>query len=266
MKRFTFAKVFTVLVICIFTAVCNPSFVFGDVIWEPKDSFYEKMREDCHYEDRTYLANGEKGYVTVYKNPKSSRVVTDIENGKDIYILFTYEDKSGQKWGLTEFYDDSQKNGWVLMGELIALYDHLSFCNDHEKEFVDYDGSFNPDELEDIVYVWNYPGSDVITSKLYKDELQKYLPSFSYMYKDDGERQWAYFGYYMGREGWICLTDPENESLPAVKVDYEGLIPASKPERSLATRNELLLFLILVGGVVIVTAILIKVFYGKKKA
>lgn len=266
MKRHAVTKLLTVLMVCILITVWNMAFVYGDVIWEPRDSFYEQVREDCHYENRTYFANGVKGYVTAFKSPKSNQIVTDFENGEDVHILFTYEDKEGREWGITEFYDGPHKSGWLPMNELIARYDHITFCEDYEKEFVDYDGSFNPDNYGDKIIVWKYPGSDVISSNLYKEEFKEYLPNFSYMYEDEGGRKWAYFGYFMGREGWVCLTDPENESLPTMKVEYEGLIPASKPERPLVEQNVLWLFIGLVVGVIMVTAVLIKVLYGKKKA
>ncbi len=265
MKRFTFTKVLTVLMVCLLAITWNFTFVYGDVIWEPQDSFYEKERENCEYVGRTYFANGEKGYVTVYENPKSRQVVTDLENGENIHIRFTYEDKSGREWGITEFNDKSYKTGWMLMDEVIARYDHISFHEDHKKEFVDYDGSFDPNEYEDKIVVWEYPGSDVISSHLYMNELKEYLPDFSYMYTDNDGEKWAYFAYYMARRnGWVCLTDPNNESLPTIKVDYEGLIPASKPDRTLVQRNGSWLFIGLVAGLVIVTAIFIKVFYGNK--
>lgn len=266
MKRFTFTKVLTVLMVCLLTITWNFTFVYGDVIWEPQDSFYEQVRENCYYVSRTYFANGEKGYVTVYKNPKSSRVVTDLENGENIHIIFTYKDKSGREWGITEFNDNSKsyKSGWMLMDELIARYDYISFYEDHEEEYVDYDGSFDLNKYEGKIVVWKYPGSDVISSHLYMDDLKEYLPEFSHMYTDNEGKKWAHFTYYMGRRnGWVCLSDPENESLPTIKVDYEGLIPASKPDRTLVERNGSWLFIALVAGLVIVTAILIKVFYGK---
>jgi uncharacterized membrane protein len=266
MKRFMFSKVLAILVMCFLAVIWNSVFVYGDVIWEPRDSFYEKERENCVYVNRAYYANGEKGYVTAYKNPESNWAVADFENGNDVYIQFIYKDKSGREWGITEFNDGSEKSGWVLIDELIARYDHNSFCEDHEKEFVDYDGSFDPDSCGDKIIVWEYPGSDAITGKLYKEDFKEYLPEFSYMYKDDEGRQWAYIGYYMGRCGWVCLSDPENENLPVIKVEYEGLIPASKPDRSPAVRNGLWLFIGLAAGIIIVSMVLIKVFYGKKKA
>jgi len=265
MKKFVFSKALVFFLICLVTAAWNFTFVYGDVIWEPQDSFYEKERENCEYVNRTYFANGGKGYVTVYKNPKSKQVVTDIENGEDIHILFTYKDKSGREWGLTEFKGKGRKTGWMLMDELMARYDHLSFSEDHAKEFIDYDGSFDPGQYEDKIIVWKYPGSDVIASHIYPDDLKEYPPDFSYMYIDNEGKKWAYFGYYMGlRDGWVCLTDPENENLPAIKIDYEGLIPASKPDRTPLQRNGSGLFIGLVAGLVIVTAVLIKVFYGNK--
>jgi len=265
MKKFVFSKVLVFLLICLITTSWNFTFVYGDVIWEPQDRFYEKERENCKYVNRTYFANGEKGYVTVYKNPESKYVVTDIENGEDIHIRFTYKDKSGREWGMAEFNGKGYKTGWMLMDELMVRYDHLSFYEDHAKDFTDYDGSFYPDEYEDKIVVWKYPGSDVIISHINQDDLKEYPPDFSYMYIDNEGKKWAYFGYYMGRrDGWVCLTDPVNESLPAIKIEYEGLIPASKPDRTPAQRNGSGLFIGLVAGLVIVTAILIKVFYGNK--
>jgi hypothetical protein len=123
MKRFMFSKVLAILVMCFLAVIWNSVFVYGDVIWEPRDSFYEKERENCVYVNRAYYANGEKGYVTAYKNPESNWAVADFENGNDVYIQFIYKDKSGREWGKV-LIDRFGKNFLQLTGTGIADF----FC------------------------------------------------------------------------------------------------------------------------------------------
>ena len=41
----------------------------ADIAFEPNDSFYKSHSGNCHYEDRTYHANGPEGYVLIYTSP-----------------------------------------------------------------------------------------------------------------------------------------------------------------------------------------------------
>lgn len=49
---------------------------FADVMWEPYgNNFYEAHRDECQYENRTYLANGPEGYLTLRESLQSSAEV-----------------------------------------------------------------------------------------------------------------------------------------------------------------------------------------------
>ena len=55
---------------------------FADVMWEPYgNNFYEAHRDECQYENRTYLANGPEGYLTLRQRPQSSAEVIYRVNG-----------------------------------------------------------------------------------------------------------------------------------------------------------------------------------------
>ena len=71
------------------------SFLMGmsalaDVIYEPDDDFLQKHEDECHYENRVYIASGENGYASAKKDPKSKKTEWEIPNGT--CILVTSED------------------------------------------------------------------------------------------------------------------------------------------------------------------------------
>ena len=61
---------------------------FADLIIEPNNSFYERHRDECVYHDRGYIANGEKGYVTVLTAPDS---VGDVYTNSKFLARFVSE-------------------------------------------------------------------------------------------------------------------------------------------------------------------------------
>ena len=185
---------------------------FADIIWEPYgDNFYEKHRDECSYHDRCYLANGEKGYVTVKTSPDSLGDVTNIANGTRFFVVHLWTGKDGAQWGVGYPAGEFDSVGWVKLSEMAMVYDHISFEEDHSHEFGEYDGS--GDDLGKAL-VFSYPGGTV---KSTLEENAGYMPfaeSFHNLYTDENGLRWTYVGYYMGhRDGWVCVDDPMNEAL-----------------------------------------------------
>jgi len=240
----------------------------GDVIWEPNDDFYRLRPEDCKYLNRSFTANGPDGSITVQKDPESGKKVTTIENGNSFYVSFTFTDARGRDWGVVQLEDG--KSGWVLMEELVVVYDNISFCEDHKDEFKEYNGEFNPSEIDGKVLFRSYPGSASITSKVQASDIRAEDFSFSYTYTDSEKRLWGYVPYYMGSRGWICLSDPTNEAIHAVKRVTPVISAVKDESRTISDRvadenNSRVLFLIagLVAVLVAATTILIRVFWKR---
>ena len=237
--------------------------VQADIIWTPNDDFFNAHYEECEQLERSYTANGEKGYIAIKKNPNSKETVANKENGTEFYVSFTYTDEKDRVWGVVE-YDDS--TGWILMEELVVIYDDVSFLEEHKNEFQAYQGEFDdyvPEE--EPVQFYQYPGSGASISAM---QIKEDKPEISYTYKDSEDRLWGYVNYYFKHRGWICFNDPTNASIPGSKVlPQVTVIPRTselpKPSGFFAS-TEVILLAILVIAVVIGTGVIIRIFWKKK--
>ncbi len=236
----------------------------ADVIWTPNDDFFMEHYSECENVARFYLANGEKGYVTIRKDPLSGKKAGSKENGTEFFVSFTYTDKKGKEWGVVEF---DESTGWIQMEELTVVYDNISFCAEHENEFQDYQGEFDDYvQGKEPLQFYEYPGSGTPKSSM---ELQQDKPEFAYTYQDPEGRRWGYASYYFAHRGWICLSDPTNAELPAFRSGQEVTItppakelPARSPDGKISL--EVLVLIVLVLAVVSVTAFIIHIFWRKK--
>ena len=253
---------------CIGFAVCLLAVTASaDVIWAPNDDFYNQHYEECEYLGRSYYTNGQEGGVALYQRPGSGYVHV-LENGIELYLSFIYADAAGTIWGVAEFNNEGD-TGWVDMADLLLIYDNQAFIEEHETEFLPYDGAF--EELctseDQRVIVWTYPGSGRINCDL-EHLNQSYSPLAPDVTWTDAEgRVWGRFGYFMAARGWVCLSDPGNEKLPVIEREYD-LYPtgnlAEVGEASSITFGNIWGVSLAVLAVCAVTAVL--VFRMKKKA
>lgn len=139
---------------------------FADVMWEPYgNNFYEAHRDECQYENRTYLANGPEGYLTLRESPQSSAEVINIVNGESVYVGYLWTDGKGDQWGVAEYgvtSDSGERtwhDGWAPLSQLALVYDHICFEEDHGDELEAYDGSWGrSDGDHGIRLSWRSPG------------------------------------------------------------------------------------------------------------
>ena len=109
--------------------------VSADVIIEPRDSFFEKHREECTYVARQYELAGYDGKVTVFTAPGGVNKLT-LDNGLRGTIQFTWEGK-GTTWGYLIYWDDQWIEGWVPMDDVSLVYDSKQFMTDHAGEITE---------------------------------------------------------------------------------------------------------------------------------
>lgn len=255
----------------------------ADVIWEPEDSFYEKHSSECTHVGRQYIANSPDGVVILYESPESAKEVATWENGKQVYISFTYEDARGIVWGI----NDSEEIGWMPMEYMKVVYDSISFAEEFGDQIVSQTGSLDEQYENDIIYYWKYPGAESFGSI----DLQgwDYLPEYHSVYTDETGHSWGYIGYYYGtRSVWICLDAPTADYAalypdggPAIGKDDTELYPKRTPavgkENAAAAQNRdverivpktndrmVVIVVVLVAAVALVTAALL-VFLRKRK-
>ena len=106
-----------------------------------------KMCIRDRYENRTYLANGPEGYLTLRESPQSSAEVINIVNGESVYVGYLWTDGKGDQWGVAEYgvtSDSGERtwhDGWAPLSQLALVYDHICFEEDHGDELEAYDGS-----------------------------------------------------------------------------------------------------------------------------
>lgn len=202
--------------------------VHADVIFEPKDSFYEEFSSECEYIGRTFTANGPDGEVILYKSPASDRVIARWENGFKAYISFSYTDDNGVVWGIYEDLSGSQ-TGWMPMEYMDVVYDSISFREEYQSEFTAQEGTLDEQYLGKDIYFWKYPGA----SEGYRIQPSNDMPRYHSTYVDSQGHTWGNVSYYFGHKNvWICLDQPGAEFDTLYSGGSSGIGEARLPEKN----------------------------------
>lgn len=233
----------------------------ADVLIEPENSFYTRHRDECSVHQRSYYANGTDGFVTLWDAPGGTGVAAQYENGETLYVYYLYQD-----WGCV--FLDGDSSGWVAMDQLEVIYDYISFQEEYGDRFRDYDGEFaGYDGSADGIVFWPYPGAaepeliwtyggDILSNLTGRES-----SAISKVFVDEAGLVWGYVGYLYGnRNFWICLDDPTRAEFSVRDTHQAELIAARTPVLPPVSYTPY----ILVGGVVLVTAGLLVLFYRKK--
>lgn len=246
-------KIFTLFLAAL--AILSLTFpASADVIIEPRDSFFEKHREECTYVARQYELAGYDGKVTVFTAPGGMNKLT-LDNGLRGTIQFTWEGK-GTTWGYLIYWDDQWIEGWVPMDDVSLVYDSREFKTDHAGEIVETDPV--PVDFHEAV-LYRYPNGPAGNTLTEDPDYQRFDEIFTQVYTDENGLRWSYVDYYKGwRESWVCLDDPMNEGLDTGVVP---VAPSAAQLRGSATVTAgppaLLIAGVLVAAVAAVTAVLL---------
>lgn len=202
MKKFLFAIIAVLLLLI-------PSFTaYADVLIEPEDNFYRKHSNQIISMDRSFRANGADGFVSVMKAPDSNREIAKIPNGEDDFIKFSclYD---GEYWGYSFW-----RSGWVKLDQLLVLYDHITFSEEHINDFYVYSGDYAELTEAGSAIAWPWPGAEEPTWTFESVDTTYFNIDTAYM--DAQGREWGFVGYLYGsRNFWMCLSDPLNHDIPA---------------------------------------------------
>lgn len=294
-------RIISLLVCIVMTFFACPT-VFADVLWTPPDDFLSSHPMECKANVRDYLSNGKAGYISVNKDPESTKIVGNIKNGFQLHVSMTYIDKKNINWGVVQYYIDKDKKptqyeegkdyeaivGWVKMSDLKLVYDYISFEEEHKAEIKDYKETFDETKYQGNLIMWDYPNSPNHENTFPLDEI-KQSPNkltFEKSYTDKNGIQWGFVPYYYGsKHFWVNLSEPADNSTAVIsstpsKEESEisdsstaveptiGVIPPAGESHIPKVKNNLnaetILLIILVAGVVIITAILIAVFFKKR--
>ena len=260
-----------------------PLTAWADVIWTPENSFYESHENECEYIDRQYTA---KADTSLYEEPLAPKASDTLEGGATVYVSFVYRDEGGQEWGYAEQYSANQ-SGWARMSDLTLVYDSKEFMKDHQAELNE--NASETLEAGDTFYIWTYPESGKRDDSLYT--LTSEL-TFDTAYTDSSGRLWGHCVYWQAiKDFWICLSAPGNPDIPAAvtppateqpaaetPVQPEQTQPASTsseppvptgepaPNTPLSRQSSISwpLIVLPIVGVIILTCILLKIFWKKK--
>lgn len=274
MKRFLTIAMTLALALSLAAPAC------ADVLWEPDNGFYQNHSGECTYLGRAYYANGEEGFVTLWDAPNGWSAAGQYENGEKLWVYWTYRD-----WGCVSRWEDGRElSGWVPMEDLALVYDYLSFAEEYADRIKPYDGEFGSYDGDAAgVAFYEYPGAPEVKQYWDFTEWSEILGNLTgetggssdiqSVFVDENGLTWGFVGYMYGRvNAWFCLDDPEGDGeaaegesvFPTRQVDQAELIPARTPTAASLPARAYVPFL-LVGAVVIATAVILAVFFRKKK-
>ncbi len=256
-------------------SVCLPVLAFSapasyaDLIWEPENDYYTSHRSDCLRVDRDFMVNSidDEG-LKVYESPVSEKIMAVVPNGEMFYVEYELTDEAGNRWGVNTYY-----NGWVPMDYLAVVYDGTEFDNRHSSEFVQEEGEVDVSMLGEGEYVrfYEYPGSQGYS----QSEVMGDAPYYGYVYSDPLGHKWGYVGYYYVNRGWVCLDAPaaDYDTLYPEGQTFSGIMEESKTDKPAivvepATRgiNVRLVAGLVIGGIMIVTGVIIGIIIISKKS
>ena len=220
------------LLLAVFMVSALAAPAVADLLWEPyENDFYRRHSEETEYEDRSYLANGKHGYVTLKSSPESLVQVANLPNGTTFRVGHIWTDKDGTQWGVGYHNIQTEDGwesymGWVTLADLAPIYDYIAFEEDHSSEFAPYDGS--GDELTEVC-LYSYPGGVYSHNLIENKGYVPFAETFQNLYTDANGLRWTFVGYYMGRNNaWVCIDDPLNENLGTDGYRTVGQVRASE--------------------------------------
>jgi len=138
-------------------------------------------------------------------------------NGAIILITHAYL-HDGNYWGVMMPAHNYQPPGWVLMDEVLMIFEPEEFVNLFQHEFYKYTGDYDAVLSASRLVEWQWPGSDREKTIIF-NITRRNVYAFE-TYRDEEGREWA----MNSDRRWICLSDPENSDIPA-------FYPAPEPKR-----------------------------------
>lgn len=242
-KRF-FGILFATIFILSLSLTLHADVVGGNDFFYENGDKTEIIGEE--YLGKSFIINSPLGYVIPKEEPGSKKGIrsdrgyrsgwgyNDIEepeynvfvfkNGEIIRIEAVYL-HNGEYWGVMSPSHIYQPPGWVLMDDLLMRYGLEDFETENKDRIYAYTGNFNALSFKKLV-LWQWPGSDREKVIIEDENLLTYI-KFEIAYKDSEGREW---GKTTLRWGWICLSDPENNTeipnfnpaLNPVKWSHDG--------------------------------------------
>ncbi|MEA4894536.1 MAG: hypothetical protein VB064_04665 [Oscillospiraceae bacterium] len=272
MKKNNIKTSATIATFCALLVCTLAGHALADVIWEPNDDFYRTHFDECEYVNRVYYSNGENGYMELFSEPGGSSLGF-AENGKPFNVQFSYR-LGDEVWGVTEYSESKgnlapsgegdAKSGWFKLSDAAQKFDYQSFDGEHSTDYVAYDGDYS--EIKDMqnIVVWTFPNSGETNGTI--DEIDENF-SIDHIYSDVSGKSWGFVSYYYGMKSfWICLTAPNDASLPAKDIPVPEFYTPSPDSKPVPTGSDMTTVIIIcVAAVILSTAVLFAALNRKKQ-
>lgn len=138
------------------------------------------------------------------------------------------------------------------------------FFEKHKDDLVAYQNEFEGDRDEKVIYLFTYPFSDELVDKIVDSYAN--LP-FVYLYYADYELMWGYVENEQIK-GWICINEPDvpffNRKDPEISGGSDEASPVDE-DQTMTEKQVLILVVSLVAGLIIMTGVLLRIFWKKEK-
>jgi len=219
MKRFI-----SVLAIIIFFALpmtLHADIVMGNDYFNITDGAdVDKIIDSYDGIGKRFIINSPKGYVIPKENAGSNKGIFSpyinnspydvvvIPNGAYVNIKAVVLYK-GKYWGVNPPGHDRYPRFWFLMDDLLMIYQREDFEKENEENIHVYTGDSDAVLSAEKLVVWQWPGSDREKKIIEDKETIGKCDGILFAYKDNEGREWGKSNY---AQGWICLSDPENNS------------------------------------------------------
>ena len=210
----------------------------ADVLWTPDNSFFYRHEKDCTYLNRSYYANGAEGYVTLWDAPNSRTHTAQYENGTALHVYWLYEDWGCiSVWNGGESVDGwVPMADLVLIYDNISFQeeyrDQITIYNG---EFANFSGEI--DHINFYSYPGAPELNHSLDLTKAPEALEHFMgiggekSYISSIFVDENGLTWGYIAYWRGtRNVWFCLDEPDGEDFPVREVTKVELIPA--PEKA----------------------------------
>ncbi len=215
MKRVIISFVVALLLI----TLISPVSAKADVIWEPRDDFFEENGIKADVEQRYYIANSPKGYIFVYKRPDTLDTARSLSNGEQFFVYYKFSYK-GKNWGM------SAAEEYILLEDTYIKYDHVSFSEEY-KDKIDFVPDDKDCSLKKDYICMNYPGADTF-DRVGIDSDDSGMASA--MFVDEDGQEWLFYGYYYGKRNfWVCISDPYKTDHKIREIDVPETYPGVEP-------------------------------------
>lgn len=181
------------------------------------EDFYTSHQDEFVRENRDFLVQSQDGFIVAREAPGAADEVGRLEHNHICYVYCTYE-LNGEHWGYALYNNWSggaHFEGWVLMSQLLALYNRHEFYAEHQSSFSLYTGNYDELRAADEVVLWAWPGSGITEGTLSDEDFSNANFKIVETYQDEEGRKWGWFWLPNTPEPyWICLSDPTNSALP----------------------------------------------------